>query len=73
MTNISNPSGSGSGGGTSSGSGSGSCPDIGSNEDDVDFGMHTNIDSESQENTMNNEMLYAISEEDYDDSDDDLV
>ena len=57
----------------SSGSGSGSCPDIGSNEDDVDFGMRTNADNESEENKMNNEMLYAINEEDSDDSDAELV
>ena len=59
MTNISNPSG----------SDSGSCPYIGRNEDDVDFDIHTNSDSESKENTMNNKMLYEISEEDFDDSD----
>ena len=63
ISNISNPSGSNSGGG------SGSCPDIGNNEDDVDFGMHTDTDSESEENTTDNEMLYAINEEDSDDSD----
>ena len=67
IANISNPSGSSSGGG--SGNGSGSCPDIGSNEDDVEFGIHTDVDSESEENTMKNEMLYAINEEDSDDSD----
>ena len=63
IANISNPS--------SNGSGSGSCPDIGSNEDDVDFGMHTESDanSESEENTTNNEMLYAINEEYSDNSD----
>ena len=67
IANISNPSGNGS----DSGGGSGSYPDIGSNEDDVDFGMHSesNANSESKENTMNNEMLYAINEEDSDDSD----
>ena len=81
MTNISNPSGSdssgGSGGGSGSGSGNGSssgsdsCPDTKRNEDKVDIGMHT--DGESKENTTNNEMLYAINEEDFDDSDVELV
>ena len=59
IANISNPSG----------SGSGSYPDIESNEDDVDFGMHTDTNNESKENKMNNEILYAINEEDSDDSD----
>ena len=85
MANISNPSGSGSGGcsdirngsGSDSDSGggiaigggidSGSCLDIGSNDDEVDFGMHTN--SESEENTTNNQMLYEINEDDSDNSD----
>ena len=64
MANISNPSGSGSGS-------SGSYLDIESNEDDVDFGMHSesDVDSEFEENTTNNEMLYAINEEDSNDSD----
>ena len=70
MSNISKTSGNCSGDG---GSGNGSCLDIGSNEDDVDFGMHTDIDSESEENTTNKEILYAINEEDYDDSDVDPV
>ena len=67
ISNISNPS--------SSGGGSGSYPDIESNEDDVDFGMHSesDADSESEENTTNNEMLYPINEEDSDDSDAELV
>ena len=54
-----------------SGSGSGSYLDIESNEDDVDFGMHSesNADSEFEENITKNEMLYAINEEDFDDSD----
>ena len=75
IANISNTSGSGSSGGSGSGSGSGrgSYPDIESqsNEDDVEFGMHSesDADSESEENTTNNEMLYAINEEDSDDSD----
>ena len=65
IANISNPSI----------SGNGSCPGTRSNEDDVDFGMHTESEanSESKENTTNNEMLYAINEEDYDDSDAELV
>ena len=63
MTNISNPSG--------SDSDSGSCPDIRRNDDEVDFGMHTN--SESEENTMNNQILYEINEEDYDDSNFELI
>ena len=65
IANISNPSGSG------NGSVSGSYPNIESNEDDVDFGMHSEFDanSESAENTMNNEMLYAINEEDSANSD----
>ena len=71
IANISNTSGSHSGGG--SGGGSGSYPNIESqsNEDDVEFGMHSesDADSESEENTTNNEMLYAINEEDFDDSD----
>ena len=73
--NISNPSSSGSCGGSRNGSGggSGSYPNIESqsNEDDVEFGMHSEFDtnSESEENTTNNEMLYAINEEDSDDSD----
>ena len=62
-------SGSGNGGGSDSGGGSGSCPNIGRNEYDVDFGMHTNVDSESEENTMNNEILYAINLENSNDSD----
>ena len=67
IANISNPSGSGSG----SGGGCGSYPNIESNEDDVEFGMHSesDTDSESEENTTNNEMLYAINEEDFDDND----
>ena len=79
ISNISNPSGSGNGSGGGSGSchgsgsnnGSGSYPDIERNEDDVDIGMHSesDADSESKENTTNNEMLYAINEEDFDDSD----
>ena len=73
IANISNPSGSGSGGGSGSGSGddSGSYPDIESNEDDIEFGIHSesDADSESEENTTKNEMLYAINEEDSDDSD----
>lgn len=50
IANISNPSSSG------SGSDSGSYLDIGSNEDDFEFGMHSesNADSEYEENTMNN-------------------
>ena len=62
IANISNPSG--------SGSGSGSYPDIESNEDNVDFGMHSEFDtdSESEETTTTNEILYAINEEDSDDS-----
>ena len=42
-----------------------------SNEDDVEFGMHSEseTDSESEKNTINNEMLYAINEDDSDDSD----
>ena len=73
IANISNPSGNGSCGGSGSGGGSGSYLDIESqsNEDDVEFGMHSesNDDSESKENTKNNEMLYAINEEDSNDSD----
>ena len=73
IANISNPSGSGSGGGNGNGNGSGngSYPDTESNEDDVEFGMHSesNPDDESKENTMKNEMLYAINEEDSNDSD----
>ena len=67
IANISNTSGSG------SGDGSGSYPDIESqrNEDDVEFGIHSEsyADSESEENTTNNEILYLINEEDSDDSD----
>ena len=55
MANILNPSD----------NGNGSCPDIGNNDDEVDFGMHT--DNESEENIMNNQMLYAINEKDSDD------
>ena len=81
ISNISNTSGSGSGGGSGSGSGSGggsgSYLDIESqrNEDDVEFGMHSesNADSEFEENTTNNEMLYAINEEDFNDIDVELV
>ena len=77
IAKISNPSGCGSSGGSGSGSsgGSGSYPNIESNEDDVEFGMHSKFDTdnESEENTMNNEMLYAINEEDSDDSDAELV
>ena len=75
MANISNPSssGSGGGGGNGSSSGSGSCPDIGSNEDDVDFSMHADIESEFEEKITDNEMLYAINEEDSDDSNVELV
>ena len=69
ISNISNPSGSDSG----NGGGNGSCFNIGSNEDDVEFGMHIDTDSESKENTMNNEMLYVINEEDSNDSDAELV
>ena len=67
IANISNPSG--------SGSGSGSYPNIESNEDDVEFGMHSesDVDSEFEENTTNNEILYAINEKDSDDSDAKLV
>ena len=77
ISNISNTSGSGSGGGSGNGGGSGSMPDIESqsNEDDVEFGMHSesDTDSESKRNTKNNEMLYAINEEDFDDSDAEMV
>ena len=40
-----------------------------------DFVMHSesNVDSESKEKTMNNEILYTINEEDFDDSDSELV
>ena len=70
---IGNDSGNGNGSGISisSGVGSGLCPNIGSNDDEVDFGMHTN--NESEENTTDNQMLYEINEEESNDSDVELV